>query len=134
MAKAAKSAKYYGTGRRKKSIARVYLVPGKGEITINKRSIDDYFGLETLKVIVRQPLTATDTVDKFDVIVTVKGGGYTGQAGAVRHGIARALLQADPDYRPTLKKAGFLTRDPRMKERKKYGLKAARRAPQFSKR
>ena len=134
MAKAAKSAKYYGTGRRKKSIARVYLVPGKGEITINKRSIDDYFGLETLKVIVRQPLTATDTVDKFDIIVTVKGGGYTGQAGAVRHGIARALLQADPDYRPTLKKAGYLTRDPRMKERKKYGLKAARRAPQFSKR
>ena len=134
MAKAAKSAKYYGTGRRKKSIARVYLVPGKGEITINKRSIDDYFGLETLKVIVRQPLTATDTVDKFDVIVTVKGGGYTGQAGAVRHGIARALLQADPDYRPTLKKAGYLTRDPRMKERKKSGLKAARRAPQFSKR
>ncbi|MCD7726631.1 MAG: 30S ribosomal protein S9 [Clostridiales bacterium] len=133
MAKAA-TAKYYGTGRRKKSIARVYLVPGKGEITINKRSIDDYFGLETLKVIVRQPLAATDTVDKFDVIVTVKGGGYTGQAGAVRHGIARALLQADPDYRPTLKKAGYLTRDPRMKERKKYGLKAARRAPQFSKR
>ncbi|MBQ6806412.1 MAG: 30S ribosomal protein S9 [Lachnospiraceae bacterium] len=135
MAKSAKTAaKYYGTGRRKKSIARVYLVPGKGEITINKRSIDDYFGLETLKVIVRQPLTATETVDKFDVIVTVKGGGYTGQAGAVRHGIARALLQADPDYRPTLKKAGYLTRDPRMKERKKYGLKAARRAPQFSKR
>ena len=134
MAKAAKSAKYYGTGRRKKSIARVYLVPGKGEITINKRSIDDYFGLETLKVIVRQPLTATDAVDKFGVIVTVKGGGYTGQAGAVRHGIARALLQADPDYRPTLKKAGDLTREPRMKERKKDGLKAARRAPQFSKR
>ncbi len=134
MAKADKSAKYYGTGRRKKSIARVYLVPGKGEITINKRNIDDYFGLETLKVIVRQPLAATDTVDKFNVIVTVKGGGYTGQAGAVRHGIARALLQADPDYRPTLKKAGYLTRDPRMKERKKYGLTAARRAPQFSKR
>lgn len=134
MAKADKSAKYYGTGRRKKSIARVYLIPGKGEITINKRNIDDYFGLETLKVIVRQPLAATATVDKFDVIVTVKGGGYTGQAGAVRHGIARALLQADPDYRPTLKKAGYLTRDPRMKERKKYGLKAARRAPQFSKR
>ncbi len=134
MAKADKSAKYYGTGRRKKSIARVYLVPGKGEITINKRDINDYFGLETLKVIVRQPLVATDTVDKFNVIVTVKGGGYTGQAGAVRHGIARALLQADPDYRPTLKKAGYLTRDPRMKERKKYGLKAARRAPQFSKR
>ena len=134
MAKSDKSAKYYGTGRRKKSIARVYLVPGKGEITINKRTIDDYFGLETLKVIVRQPLAATDTADKFNVIVTVKGGGYTGQAGAVRHGIARALLQADPDYRPTLKKAGYLTRDPRMKERKKYGLKAARRAPQFSKR
>ena len=135
MAKSAKAAaKYYGTGRRKKSIARVYLVPGKGDVTINKRSIDDDFGLETLKVIVRQPLVATDTVDKFDVIVTVKGGGYTGQAGAVRHGIARALLQADADYRPTLKKAGYLTRDPRMKERKKYGLKAARRAPQFSKR
>ena len=135
MAKSAKSAvKYYGTGRRKKSIARVYLVPGKGDITINKRSIDDYFGLETLKVIVRQPLVATDNVEKFDVLVTVKGGGYTGQAGAVRHGIARALLQADPEYRSVLKKAGFLTRDPRMKERKKYGLKAARRAPQFSKR
>ena len=135
MAKAAKSAKYYGTGRRKKSIARVYLVPGKGEITINKRSIDDYFGLETLKVIVRQPLTATETADKFDAIVTVRGGGYTGQAGAIRHGISRALLQVDSDeYRPSLKKAGFLTRDPRMKERKKYGLKAARRAPQFSKR
>ena len=135
MAKSAKSAvKYYGTGRRKKSIARVYLVPGKGDVTINKRSIDDYFGLETLKVIVRQPLVATDNVEKFDVIVTVKGGGYTGQAGAVRHGIARALLQADPEYRPVLKKAGYLTRDPRMKERKKYGLKAARRAPQFSKR
>ena len=116
MAKSAKAeAKYYGTGRRKKSIARVYLVPGKGDITINKRSIDDYFGLETLKVIVRQPLVATDTVDKFDAIVTVKGGGYTGQAGAVRHGIARALLQADADYRPVLKKAGYLTRDPRMK-------------------
>ena len=127
-------AKYYGTGRRKKSIARVYLVPGKGDVTINKRSIDDYFGLETLKVIVRQPLVATDNVEKFDVLVTVKGGGYTGQAGAVRHGIARALLQADPEYRPVLKKAGYLTRDPRMKERKKYGLKAARRAPQFSKR
>ena len=134
MAKAAKSAKYYGTGRRKKSIARVYLVPGKGEITINKRSIDDYFGLETLKVIVRQPLTATETADKYDVIVNVHGGGYTGQAGAIRHGIARALLQADADFRPVLKKAGYLTRDPRMKERKKYGLKAARRAPQFSKR
>ena len=126
--------KYYGTGRRKKSIARVYLVPGTGKITINKRDIDDYFGLETLKVIVRQPLVATETVDRFDVIVTVHGGGITGQAGAVRHGIARALLQADNDYRPTLKSAGYLTRDPRMKERKKYGLKAARRAPQFSKR
>lgn len=128
------SARYYGTGRRKKAVARVYLVPGTGNITVNKRTIDDYFGLETLKVIVRQPLVATDTADKFDVIVTVKGGGYTGQAGAVRHGIARALLQADAEYRPTLKTAGYLTRDPRMKERKKYGLKAARRAPQFSKR
>ena len=130
----ANAAKYYGTGRRKKSIARVYLVPGKGDITINKRPIDEYFGLETLKVIVRQPLTATETDGKFDVLVNVKGGGYTGQAGAIRHGIARALLEADAEFRPTLKKAGFLTRDPRMKERKKYGLKAARRAPQFSKR
>ncbi len=128
------SARYYGTGRRKKSVARVYLMPGTGKITINKRDIDDYLGMETLKVIVRQPLAATDTVDKFDVLVNVRGGGFTGQAGAIRHGIARALLQADPDYRPTLKAAGFLTRDPRMKERKKYGLKAARRAPQFSKR
>ena len=130
----AKSARYYGTGRRKTSIARVYLVPGKGNITINKRNIDEYFGLETLKVIVRQPLVATDNAEKFDVLVNVYGGGYTGQAGAIRHGISRALLQADADYRPVLKKAGFLTRDPRMKERKKYGLKAARRAPQFSKR
>lgn len=130
----AKTEKYYGTGRRKKSIARVYLKPGKGNVTINKRNIDDYFGLETLKVIVRQPLAATDNVEKFDVLVNVCGGGYTGQAGAIRHGIARALLQVDADYRPVLKKAGFLTRDPRMKERKKYGLKAARRAPQFSKR
>ena len=128
------NAKFYGTGRRKKSIARVYLVPGKGNITINKRSIDEYFGFETLKVIVRQPLTVTETIDKFDVIVNVHGGGYTGQAGAIRHGISRALLEADADLRPALKKAGFLTRDPRMKERKKYGLKAARRAPQFSKR
>ena len=128
------SAKFYGTGRRKKSIARVYLTPGKGNIVINKRSIDEYFGLETLKVIVRQPLAATDTADKFDILVNVKGGGYTGQAGAIRHGIARALLTVDADYRPVLKKAGYLTRDPRMKERKKYGLKAARRAPQFSKR
>ena len=130
----ANAARYYGTGRRKSSVARVYLVPGNGKITINKRDIDDYFGLETLKVIVRQPLAATETVDKFDVLVNVKGGGYTGQAGAVRHGIARALLEADADFRPVLKKAGFLTRDPRMKERKTYGLKAARRAPQFSKR
>ncbi|MBU9727742.1 30S ribosomal protein S9 [Diplocloster modestus] len=127
-------ARYYGTGRRKKSIARVYLVPGTGNITINKRSIDEYLGMETLKVIVRQPLTATETADKFDVLVNVRGGGFTGQAGAIRHGIARALLQADPEYRQILKKAGYLTRDPRMKERKKYGLKAARRAPQFSKR
>ena len=126
--------KYYGTGRRKSSVARVYLVPGTGKITINKRDIDEYLGLETLKVVVRQPLVATDNVDKFDVLVNVKGGGYTGQAGAIRHGIARALLQVDGEYRPTLKAAGFLTRDPRMKERKKYGLKAARRAPQFSKR
>ena len=128
------SAKFYGTGRRKKSIARVYLVPGTGKITINKRDIDEYLGLETLKVIVRQPLVATENVDKFDVLVNVKGGGYTGQAGAIRHGIARALVQADAENRPALKKAGFLTRDSRMKERKKYGLKAARRAPQFSKR
>ena len=128
------SAKFYGTGRRKKSIARVYLAPGTGKITINKRDINEYFGLETLKVIVRQPLSATETADKFDILVNVHGGGYTGQAGAIRHGIARALLQADGEFRPTLKKAGYLTRDPRMKERKKYGLKAARRAPQFSKR
>ncbi len=128
------NSKFYGTGRRKKSIARVYLVPGTGKITINKRDIDNYFGLETLKVVVRQPLTATETTDKFDVLVNVHGGGFTGQAGAIRHGIARALLQVDNDYRPTLKKEGYLTRDPRMKERKKYGLKAARRAPQFSKR
>ena len=126
--------KNYGTGRRKSSVARVYLVPGTGKITINKRDIDEYFGLDTLKVIVRQPLIATETTDKFDVLVNVKGGGYTGQAGAIRHGISRALLTVDEDYRPVLKKAGFLTRDPRMKERKKYGLKAARRAPQFSKR
>ena len=126
--------KNYGTGRRKSSVARVYLVPGTGKITINKRDMDEYFGLDTLKVIVRQPLVATETSDKFDVLVNVKGGGYTGQAGAIRHGISRALLTVDGDYRPVLKKAGFLTRDPRMKERKKYGLKAARRAPQFSKR
>ena len=126
--------RYYGTGRRKKSIARVYLMPGKGEITVNKRGIDEYFGPETLKTIIRQPLVATGTLDKYDVLVNVKGGGYTGQAGAIRHGIARALLTVDEEYRPALKAAGFLTRDPRMKERKKYGLKAARRAPQFSKR
>ena len=126
--------KYYGTGRRKSSIARVYVMPGKGNVTINKRDIDDYFGLETLKVIVRQPLAAIDAADKVDVVVNVHGGGYTGQAGAIRHGIARALVQADAENRPVLKKAGFLTRDSRMKERKKYGLKAARRAPQFSKR
>ena len=130
----ANSTKYYGTGRRKSSVARVYLVQGTGKITINKRDIDEYLGLETLKVIVRQPLVATENADKFDVKVNVKGGGYSGQAGAIRHGIARALLQVDADYRPVLKSAGFLTRDPRMKERKKYGLKAARRAPQFSKR
>ena len=127
-------AKFYGTGRRKSSIARVYLVPGTGKVTINKRDMDTYFGLETLKLIVRQPLELTETADKFDVLVNVRGGGFTGQAGAIRHGISRALLQADGEYRPALKKAGFLTRDPRMKERKKYGLKAARRAPQFPKR
>lgn len=126
--------KYYGTGRRKSSVARVYLVPGNGKITINKRDIDDYFGYETLKVITKQPLVLTETLTKFDVIVNAHGGGFTGQAGAIRHGISRALLEADIDLRPALKKAGFLTRDPRMKERKKYGLKAARRAPQFSKR
>ena len=132
MAKA--SNRYYGTGRRKSSVARVYLSPGTGKITINKRDIDDYFGLETLKVVVRQPLELTGTLGRFDVSVNVKGGGFTGQAGAIRHGISRALLEADGDYRPQLKAAGFLTRDPRMKERKKYGLKGARRAPQFSKR
>ena len=126
--------RYYGTGRRKSSVARVYLVPGNGKITINKKDIDEFFGLETLKVIVRQPLELTNTTAKFDVLVNVCGGGTTGQAGAIRHGIARALLEADADFRAPLKKAGFLTRDPRMKERKKYGLKAARRAPQFSKR
>ena len=124
----------YGTGRRKKSIARVYIMPGTGKVTINKRDIDEYFGLETLMVIVRQPLVATDTLDKYDVTVNVHGGGTTGQAGAIRHGISRALLKVDNDFRPALKAAGFLTRDSRMKERKKYGLKAARRAPQFSKR
>lgn len=125
---------YYGTGRRKESVARVRLVPGDGKIIINKRDIDDYFGLESLKKIVRQPLELTDTEGRYDVLANVRGGGFTGQAGAIRHGISRALLEADPDLRPTLKQAGFLTRDPRMKERKKYGLKKARRAPQFSKR
>jgi small subunit ribosomal protein S9 len=125
---------YYGTGRRKSAVARVYLLPGKGNILINKRGIDDYFGLDTLKLIVRQPLELTGTTSKFDIKVNVFGGGYTGQAGAIRHGISRALLIADEDFRAPLKKAGFLTRDPRMKERKKYGLKGARRAPQFSKR
>lgn len=125
---------YIGTGRRKKSIARVRLVPGEGKMTINDRDIDKYFGLETLKVIARQPLALTETLSRFDVLVNVHGGGFTGQAGAIRHGISRALLKADAELRPMLKKAGYLTRDPRMKERKKYGLKAARRAPQFSKR
>ena len=125
---------FYGTGRRKSSIARVRLVEGKGAITINGKNIDEYLGTDTLKVIVRQPLTATNTTDKYDVICKVQGGGFTGQAGAIRLGIARALLEANNEYRPTLKSAGFLTRDPRMKERKKYGLKKARKAPQFSKR
>ena len=126
--------RYYGTGRRKSSVARVYLVPGTGKVTINKKDMDEYFGYDTLKVIARQPLELTSTADKFVVLVNGHGGGYTGQAGAIRHGIARALLEADPEFRPALKKAGYLTRDPRMKERKKYGLKKARRAPQFSKR
>ena len=130
----ANAARYYGTGRRKKSVARVYVTPGTGVITINKKNIDEYFGLETLKVIVRQPFAATGTEGKFDVLVNVHGGGFTGQAGAIRHGISRAPLQADSEYRPALKKEGYLTRDPRMKERKKYGLKKARKAPQFSKR
>ncbi|MBQ7109068.1 MAG: 30S ribosomal protein S9 [Clostridia bacterium] len=125
---------YCGTGRRKKSVARVRLVPGTGVITINKRDIDEYFGLETLKVVVRQPLALTKTEGKFDILVNVQGGGFTGQAGAIRHGIARALIEVDEEYRAALKAEGYLTRDPRMKERKKYGLKAARRAPQFSKR
>ena len=125
---------FYGTGRRKSSVARVRLLPGKGKITINGRDIDDYFGLETLKVIVRQPLVLTKMEGAFDVECTVSGGGYTGQAGAIRHGIARALVVSDEELKPALKAAGYMTRDPRMKERKKYGLKAARRAPQFSKR
>ncbi len=125
---------FYGTGRRKSSIARVRLLEGTGKITINGKDIDEFFGLETLKVIVRQPLTVTNTTSKYDVIATVKGGGTTGQAGAIRHGLARALNEANQEYRPILKQNGFLTRDPRMKERKKYGLKKARKAPQFSKR
>ena len=125
---------YSAVGRRKKAVARVRLVPGEGNIIINKRDIDNYFGVETLKMTVRQPLTLTQTTGRFDVLVNVYGGGFTGQAGAIRHGIARALIKADEELRPAVKKAGFLTRDPRMKERKKYGLKAARRAPQFSKR
>lgn len=125
---------YYGTGRRKHSIARVRLIPGEGHIIINQRNMEDYFGLETLKLIVKQPLNLTETIGKYDVHVIAHGGGTSGQAGAIRHGISRALLKVDQDYRGSLKKAGFLTRDPRMKERKKYGLKAARRAPQFSKR
>ena len=130
-----KKAYFYGTGRRKSSVARVRLFPGgTGEIKLNNRTIDNYFGLETLKLIVRQPLEATNTTDKFDIECTVVGGGFTGQAGAIRHGISRALLQVEDSYRAPLKAAGLLTRDPRMKERKKYGLKAARRAPQFSKR
>ncbi len=130
----AKNTRYYGTGRRKSSVARVYVTPGTGKITVNKKDVEEYFGLETLKVIVRQPFAVTGTEGKFDVSVNVYGGGFTGQAGAIRHGISRALAGASEDYKPVLKKAGFLTRDPRMKERKKYGLKAARRAPQFSKR
>ena len=125
---------FYGTGRRKSSISRVRLVEGTGKITINGKDIDEFFGLETLKVIVRQPLTVTTTTDKYDVICSVQGGGFTGQAGAIRHGIARALNEANSEFRPALKTNGFLTRDPRMKERKKYGLKKARKAPQFSKR
>ena len=130
----AKLKSFYGTGRRKHSVARVRLYPGSGNVTINGRSIDEYFGLDTLKLIVRQPLALTETDAQFDIVCTVAGGGVTGQAGAIRHGVARALLQFNAELRPALKKAGFLTRDPRMKERKKYGLKAARRAPQFSKR
>jgi small subunit ribosomal protein S9 len=125
---------YYGTGRRKTSVARVRLIPGEGKIIINDRDINDYFGMEPLRIMVRQPLELTGTLGKFDVIAKVEGGGFSGQAGAIRHGISRALLKVDEGFRPVLKKAGFLTRDPRMKERKKYGLKGARRAPQFSKR
>ena len=130
----AKEATFYGTGRRKSSVARVFITPGTGHMTINGRTLDEYFGLETLKVIVNQPIVLTGTTGQYDYKITVKGGGTTGQAGAIRHGISRALIEADADFRPILKKAGYLTRDPRMKERKKYGLKGARRAPQFSKR
>lgn len=130
----AKTEQFLGTGRRKKSVARVRLLPGKGDITVNKRDIEDFFGYETLKMLVRSPLVLTETLGNYDVFVNVTGGGYTGQAGAIRQGISRALIKAQPDLRPILKTAGFLTRDPRMKERKKYGLKGARRAPQFSKR
>lgn len=129
-----KKLQFWGTGRRKKAIARVRIMPGSGTISINKRTMDDFFGLETLKLIVNQPLVAVNASEKYDIIVSVKGGGFTGQAGAIRHGISRALISADPSYRAVLKKAGFLTRDPRMKERKKYGLKKARKSPQFSKR
>ena len=129
-----KKLQYWGTGRRKKAVARVRLVPGSGSVVVNKRTLDEYFGLDTMKYIVNQPLNLVNAADKFDVYVNVCGGGYTGQAGAIRHGIARALIEADAGYKAELKKAGFLTRDPRMKERKKYGLKKARRAPQFSKR
>ncbi len=130
----AKVQQYMGTGRRKTSVARIRLVPGTGKFIINGRDIDDYFGLDVLKIIVRQPMNLTETLSTYDVLANVYGGGFTGQAGAIRHGIARALVKADADYRPALKKAGFLTRDPRMKERRKYGLKKARKAPQFSKR
>ena len=130
----AKEATFYGTGRRKSSVARVFITPGTGNMTINGRTLDEYFGLETLKVIVNQPIVLTGTTGQYDYKITVKGGGTTGQAGAIRHGIARALCEADAELRPALKQAGFLTRDSRMKERKKYGLKGARRAPQFSKR
>lgn len=129
-----KKLQYWGTGRRKKAVARVRLVPGSGSVVVNKRTLDEYFGLDTMKYIVNQPLNLVNAADKFDVYVNVCGGGYTGQAGAIRHGIARALIEADAGYKAELKKAGFLTRDPRMKERKKYGLKKARKAPQFSKR
>ena len=125
---------FHAVGRRKKAIARVRLIPGEGNITINKRNLEEYFGYETLKTVVRQPLVLTETLGKFDVVVNCKGGGFTGQAGAIRHGLSRALVTLNPEFRPTLKAAGFMTRDPRMKERKKYGLKGARRAPQFSKR